>query len=84
MAGIMFILVSQTSKLRRMWYTYQLEESDIVTFVDDEDDINEWLINNGYQYGYATYWYANAGTVLAECQVVYATVSIGRDMNLYS
>lgn len=82
-AGIMFILVSQTSELRRMWYTYQLDNSDIMTFADYEDDINEWLINNGYQYGYATYWHANSGTALAECQVVYAAISIGGDMNLY-
>lgn len=80
---ICFVILTQFNAIGNIKETWEMEKSGIMTTADYREDINEWLNQNGYEYGYATYWNANISTVLSDCRVKYAALTIGDDMNLY-
>lgn len=42
---------------------------------DARIDANDWLVENGYTFGYATYWNANVNTVLTEKKLEYCALA---------
>lgn len=81
--SICFIVLTQLSTVDGIKERWQMETSDVTTVADYREDVNNWLIEHEYQYGYATYWNANVGTVLSDCQVNYCGVYIGGDVQIY-
>ena len=48
-------------------------------FSNARKQVNEFLIDNGYQYGYTEYWNSNVGTVLSENKIKYNALSFTTD-----
>lgn len=80
---VCFAVLSQFTLMKDMKEALQLKASGGMIEADYRDDINEWLMTNGYQYGYATYWNANIGTVRSDCNVEYCAISIVNDNSIY-
>ena len=80
---VCFAVLSQFTIMKDMKEALQLRASGGMIEADYRDDINEWLMTNGYQYGYATYWNANIGTVRSDCNVEYCAISIVNDNSIY-
>lgn len=81
--AICFAILTQVTVIKGIIDTCEIEMSEAMTVADYRDDINEWLVKNGYSYGYATYWNANVATVLSDCKVNYCALYIGNDMELH-